>query len=29
VTAPEVDLSASLVGLPGNLFDADSQLRPD
>jgi hypothetical protein len=29
VSAPEVDLSGSLIGLPGNLLDAESQLRPD
>jgi large exoprotein involved in heme utilization and adhesion len=29
VTAPEVDLSASLIGLPGNLLDVGAQLRPD
>lgn len=29
VTAPEVDLSSILLGLPGNLFDADTRLRPD
>jgi filamentous hemagglutinin family protein len=29
VTAPDVDLSGSLIGLPGNLLDAESQLRPD
>lgn len=29
VTAPEVDLSGSLVGLPGNLLGAETQLRPD
>jgi len=29
VSAPEIDLSGSLVGLPGNLLDAESQLRPD
>jgi filamentous hemagglutinin family protein len=29
VSAPQVDLSGSLIGLPGNLLDAASQLRPD
>jgi filamentous hemagglutinin family protein len=29
VTAPEIDLSGFLIGLPGNLLDAESQLRPD
>lgn len=29
VTAPEVDLSGVLVGLPGNLLGLDTQLRPD
>jgi large exoprotein involved in heme utilization and adhesion len=29
VSAPQVDLSGSLVGLPNNLLDAASQLRPD
>jgi len=29
VTAPDVDLSGSLIGLPGNLLDAASQMRPD
>ncbi len=29
VSAPDVDLSGSLVGLPGNLADAEAQLRPD
>ncbi len=29
VTAPDVDLSGSVIGLPGNLLDAESQLRPD
>ncbi|HVK59356.1 MAG TPA: hypothetical protein VM735_11295, partial [Candidatus Kapabacteria bacterium] len=29
VTAPDVDLSASLIGLPGDLLDAASELRPD
>ncbi len=29
VSAPQVDLSGSLVGLPNNLLDAESQLRPD
>jgi hypothetical protein len=29
VSAPEVDLSGSLIGLPGNLLDAESLLRPD
>jgi filamentous hemagglutinin family protein len=29
VTAPDVDLSASLIPLPGNLLDAESQMRPD
>jgi len=29
VSAPEVDLSGRLVGLPENLLSAESQLRPD
>jgi len=29
VSAPEVDLSGSLIGLPDSLLDADTQLRPD
>jgi len=29
VSAPEVDLSGVLVGLPSNLLDAETQLRPD
>lgn len=29
VFAPEVDLSGSLIGLPGNLLGAETQLRPD
>jgi hypothetical protein len=29
VSAPQVDLSGSLVALPSNLLDAGSQLRPD
>ena len=29
VSAPEVDLSGSLIGLPSNLLDAENQLRPD
>jgi len=29
VSAPEVDLSGSLVGLPGSMLDVESQLRPD
>jgi filamentous hemagglutinin family protein len=29
VTAPDLDLSGSLIGLPGNLLDVDNQLRPD
>jgi hypothetical protein len=29
ISAPQVDLSGSLVGLPGNLLDAASQLRAD
>jgi large exoprotein involved in heme utilization and adhesion len=29
VSAPEVDLSGSLVGLPGSLLDAEALLRPD
>jgi filamentous hemagglutinin family protein len=29
VSAPEVDLSGSLVGLPNTLLDASTQLRPD
>ena len=29
VTAPDLDLSGSLIGLPGNLLDVESQLRPD
>jgi len=29
VSAPQVDLSGSLVGLSGSLLDAESQLRPD
>jgi len=29
VSAPQIDLSGSLVVLPGNLLDAESQLRPD
>jgi filamentous hemagglutinin family protein len=29
VSAPQVDLSGSLVGLPANLLDAESQLHPD
>jgi filamentous hemagglutinin family protein len=29
VTAPDVDLSASLIPLPSNLLDAESQMRPD
>jgi filamentous hemagglutinin family protein len=29
VTAPEIDLSGFLIGLPGNLLDAESLLRPD
>jgi hypothetical protein len=29
VTAPEADLSGSLIGLPSNLLDAAAQLRPD
>jgi large exoprotein involved in heme utilization and adhesion len=29
VSAPQVDLSGSLIGLPNNLLDAESLLRPD
>jgi len=29
VSAPEVDLSGSLIGLPSNLLGAETQLRPD
>jgi len=29
VSAPQVDLSGVLVGLPSNLLDAENQLRPD
>jgi large exoprotein involved in heme utilization and adhesion len=29
VSAPQVDLSGSLIGLPSNLLGADTQLRPD
>ncbi len=29
VTAPDLDLSGSLIGLPSNLLDAENQLRPD
>jgi large exoprotein involved in heme utilization and adhesion len=29
VSAPEVDLSGSLLGLPSNLLGAETQLRPD
>jgi filamentous hemagglutinin family protein len=29
VTAPDLDLSGSLIGLPGNLLDVENQLRPD
>jgi len=29
VSAPQVDLSGSLIGLPSNLLDAETQLRPD
>ena len=29
VTAPQVDLSGSLIGLPGNLLGLETQLRPD
>ncbi len=29
VSAPAVDLSGSLIGLPSNLLDAETQLRPD
>jgi large exoprotein involved in heme utilization and adhesion len=29
VSAPEVDLSGSLIALPGNLLNVESQLRPD
>jgi hypothetical protein len=29
VTAPDLDLSGSLIGLPGNLLDVESELRPD
>ncbi len=29
VTAPDLDLSGSLIGLPGGLLDVESQLRPD
>jgi len=29
VSAPSVDLSGSLIGLPSNLLDAETQLRPD
>lgn len=29
VSAPQIDLSGVLVGLPGNLLDAENQLRPD
>ena len=29
VSAPQVDLSGSLVGLPSNLLDVETQLRPD
>jgi len=29
VSAPQIDLSGVLVGLPGSLLDAGSQLRPD
>ncbi len=29
VSAPALDLSGSLVGLPANLLDAETQLRPD
>lgn len=29
VTAPDLDLSGSLVGLPSNLLDVENQLRPD
>ena len=29
VTAPDLDLSASLIALPGSMLDAESQMRPD
>ena len=29
VTAPDLDLSGSLIALPGSLLDAESQMRPD
>jgi large exoprotein involved in heme utilization and adhesion len=29
VSAPEVNLSGSLIGLPSNLLGAETQLRPD
>ena len=29
VSAPDADLSGSLIGLPGNLLEVESQLRPD
>ena len=29
VTAPDLDLSGSLIGLPSNLLDIENQLRPD
>jgi large exoprotein involved in heme utilization and adhesion len=29
VTAPEVDLSGSLIALPENLLSAETQMRPD
>jgi filamentous hemagglutinin family protein len=29
VTAPDLDLSGSLIGLPSNLLDVENQLRPD
>jgi large exoprotein involved in heme utilization and adhesion len=29
VSAPQVDLSGSLIGLPSNLLDAETRLRPD
>jgi filamentous hemagglutinin family protein len=29
VTAPDLDLSSSLIALPGSLLDAESQMRPD
>ena len=29
VSAPDLDLSGSLIALPSSLLDAESQLRPD